>query len=196
MPIKTKTKTCSRCGKDKVIFANKTINGEKMSLCQVCSGIVKKEQDKEKRKVKREKKKAVVTDKQLHTAFAKLIKQIYPLVCHACGVQLVLGSRDTHAAHFCQRGRKITTWDIRNVMPSCSTCNGFVLSHVYELGKKANLYWGEGTAEYLREQEVLTYNWSQGQKRELYELFTNPPQTDTLEQTRQLILEQYLKIKG
>lgn len=194
--MEKKLKVCSRCKKDKVIFANKTLNGEKMSLCQVCSGIVKKEIDKEKRKVKREKKRAVVTDKQLHTVFAKLIKQIYPLVCHACGVQLVLGDRWTNACHFVQRGRKICTWDIRNVLPGCGTCNGFVLSHVYELGKKANMYWGEGTAEMLRILEKQDYNWSQGQKRELYELFTNPPQADTLEQTRQLILEQYLKIKG
>ncbi len=194
--MQTKAKQCSRCSKLKPIFKNKTVEGERKQFCQTCWSIVNKEQAKEKRKRVREKKKAVVTDKQLHTVFAKLIKQIYPLVCHACGVQLVLGSRDTHAAHFCQRGRKITTWDIRNVMPSCSTCNGFILSHVYELGKKSNLYWGEGTAEYLRQQETLTFNWSQGQKRELYELFTNPPQADTLEQTRQLILEQYLKIKG
>ena len=194
--MQTKPKQCSRCTKLKPIFKNKTVEGERKQFCQTCWNIVNKEQAKEKRKKAREKKKAVVTDKQLHTVFAKLIKQIYPLVCHACGVQLVLGSRDTHAAHFCQRGRKITTWDIRNVMPSCSTCNGFILSHVYELGKKSNLYWGEGTAEYLRQQEILTFNWSQGQKRELYELFTNPPQADTLEQTRQLILEQYLKIKG
>lgn len=194
--MKIKTKKCSRCKKERVIFANKTVNGERLSLCQSCAGIVKKELDKEKRKIKREKKKATVTDKQLHTAFAKLIKQIYPLICHACGTNLILGDKNTHACHFCQRGRKIVTWDIRNVYPGCATCNGFILSHVYELGKKANLYWGQGTAEYLRQQEVLTYNWSQGQKRELLELFTNPPQADTLEQTRQLILEQYLKIKN
>lgn len=194
--LKTKVKPCSRCGKDKVIFANKTIDGERKQFCQTCAGIVKKELDKKKRKVKREKKKTIVTDKQLHTAFAKLIKQIYPLVCHACGTTLILGDKNTHACHFCQRGRKIVTWDIRNVYPGCATCNGFVLSHVYELGKKANMYWGEGTAEMLRTLERQDYNWSQGQKRELYELFTNPPQADTLEQTRQLILEQYLKIKG
>lgn len=194
--MQTKLKSCSRCKKDKPIFKNKTIEGERKQYCQTCWGIVNREQDKEKRKKVREKKKAVVTDKQLHTAFAKLIKQIYPLVCHACGVQLVLGDRWTNACHFVQRGRKICTWDIRNVLPGCGTCNGFVLSHVYELGKKANMYWGEGTAEMLRTLEKQDFNWSQGQKRELLDLFTNPPQADTLEQTRQLILEQYLKIKG
>lgn len=194
--MQTKSKQCSRCSKLKPIFKNKTIKGEKKQYCQTCWGIVNREQAKEKRKAKREKKKAIVTDKQLHTAFAKLIKQIYPLVCHACGIQLMLGDRWTNACHFVQRGRKICTWDIRNVLPGCGTCNGFVLSHVYELGKKANMYWGEGTAEMLRTLEKQDYNWSQGQKRELYELFTNPPQADTLEQTRQLILEQYLKIKG
>lgn len=191
-----KLKKCSRCNKDKVIFKNKTVDGKRLQFCQTCAGIVDRDISKEKRKIKREKKKAIVTDKQLHAAFSKLVKRIYPLVCHACGVTLVLGDKNTHACHFVQRGRKIVTWDIRNVYPGCATCNGFVLSHVYELGKKANMYWGEGTAEYMRQLEVLTYNWSQGQKRELYELFTNPPEADTLERTRQLILEQYLKIKG
>lgn len=181
-------KLCTRCGRERPVWKR----FRNQPYCKVCAGIKDRETKKEKRKKKRE----VITDKKLHQAFAKLVKQIYPLVCHACSASLELGSKYTHACHFVQRGRKIVTWDIRNVYPGCATCNGFVQSHVYELGKKANMYWGEGTAESLREMEIQIYKWSQGQKRELYELFTHPPEGKDMNETRQLILEQYLKIRG
>lgn len=197
MSIKSKPRNCSRCNKEKLIFSNKTVNGEKMSLCQVCSGIVKREQDKEKRKVKREKKKSTWSYVKLQPYCNKLIKQIYPLFCHSCYKTLEEGSKDCQACHFVpSKNYKGLTFDPRNILPGCGFCNGFDESHTYELGKNINKYWGKGTAEYLREIKVETYSWNQSQFKELYELFTNPPQADTLEQTRQLILEQYLKIKG
>lgn len=195
--MQTKAKQCSRCSKLKPIFKNKTIEGEKKQFCQSCWGIVNKEQAKEKRKKVREKKKATWSYVKLQPYCNKLIKEIYPLFCHSCYKGLELGTKDCQACHFVpSKNYKGLTFDPRNILPGCGFCNGFDESHTYELGKNINKYWGEGTAEYLREIKVETYSWSQSQFRELYELFTNPPQADTLEQTRQLILEQYLKIKG
>lgn len=167
-------------------------------FCEVCWNKTKRVEDKTKREKKKLKKREFaqrITDKKLHDAFAKLTKDIYPLVCHACGKELIRGIRDTQACHFVERGKKIVTWDIRNVFPGCSSCNGFDQSHQYELGKKANIYWGDGTAEYLRSVRLTTFSWNQYQKNLLYELFSNPPQGKNLEETRKLILIEYLKIK-
>lgn len=190
--MQAKLRICHKCGKEKPIWKN--ISGK--PHCKVCAAKVEVAKVKERKAKARAKKKATVTDRQLHTAFAKMIKQIYPLRCHACGVELILGSQHTQACHFVQRGRKVCTWDIRNVYPGCSTCNGFIQSHVYELGKKANMYWGEGTAEMLRDIEREDYKWSQGQKRELLALFTNPPQAGGQDKTREAILKKYLDIKN
>lgn len=194
--IKVKTKICSRCNKDRVIFKNKIIDGVKNQFCQVCYGIKSKELVKEKKKVKREKKREKLTHVKLQPYCNKLIKEIYPAICHSCYKPLEKGTIDCHACHFVpSKNFKGLTYDPRNILPGCRYCNGFDESHTYELGKNINKYWGEGTAEYLREIKVETYSWTQPQLHELKELFTNPPQADTLEQTRKLILEQYLKIR-
>jgi hypothetical protein len=176
-----------------------TIDGVRKKCCQNCTKkleVRKVKEKTEKAKQKRREQRAKITDKKIHDVFAKLIKDIYPLHCHACYVPLTKGTIGCQACHFVSRGRKIVTWDIRNVLPGCSTCNGFRASHVYELGKSTNKYWGEGTAEELRLLEVKDYNWSQYQKNCLYELFSNPPQARTLEETRRLILEKYFDIKN
>lgn len=192
--MKIKTYICDRCGKDRPVWKNKTINGERKKFCKICTSVVEKEISKERRKKAREKKRDTVTVKKLDIAFSKLVKVIYPLYCHACSSPLEEGSKHTQACHFVERGRHIVRWDIRNVYPGCSSCNGFDPTHVYELGKKANMYWGEGTAEKMRTLKVNTYKWSQSQMKELYELFTNPPQGADIDDTRTLILKQYLRI--
>lgn len=193
-------KKCDKCSKEfPQLFKTLTIDGVRKKVCQRCASILeatKKKQKVEKAKVKRKEKRERITDKKLHTVVARLVKEIYPLVCHACSKPLVKGSFDTQCCHFVQRSKKICTWDIRNLYPGCAKCNGFVQSHIYELGKKANMYWGEGTAEMLRELETKTFQWSQYQKNQLYELFTHPPQGVDLEHTRKLILEEYLNIKN
>lgn len=194
--MKTKLKKCSRCLKDKVIFKNKTIDGEKKQFCQTCAGIVERDLKKEKRKVKREKKRETVTPAKLQPLVNKLSKEIYPLICHSCYCKLQQGSPNAHGCHFISATKAITRFDPRNILPGCNMCNFYDQSHTYELGKNINKYWGEGTAELLRQMSAQTFKWTQDQLRQLKDLVTNPPQSDTLEQTRQLILEQYLKIKS
>lgn len=193
-----KHKICDNCKKGfPQLYKNLTYEGKRMKVCKICAEKLEKKKLRQKRetaKAKKREKKAQITDRKLHLVFARLIKEIYPLVCHACSKPLQKGTMDCQACHFVERGKKIVTWDIRNVYPGCSYCNGFDQSHQYELGKKANVYWGEGTAEYLREIKTQIFKWSQYQKNQLYELFTDPPKADTLEEVRKLILEEYLKI--
>jgi hypothetical protein len=192
-------KKCEKCETlFPVLYKTVTDNGVRKKVCQRCSVRIEQNKIKEKQakaKAKRKEVRERITDKKLHTAFARLIKDIYPLHCHACYKPLVKGTYDTQACHFVERGKKVITWDIRNVLPGCASCNGFDQSHQYELGKNINIYWGEGMAEDLRKMRVETFQWSQPQKNQLYELFTNPPAGSTLELTRSLILEAYLKIK-
>ena len=199
MPLKPqKYKTCDNCKKHfPQLYKTLTYEGRRMKVCQICANKIERVKLRAKReavKKKKREKKAMITDRKLHLVFARLIKEIYPLVCHSCGKPLEKGTMDCQACHFVERGKKICTWDIRNVYPGCSYCNGFDQSHQYELGKKANIYWGEGTAEYLRQIKSQIFKWSQYQKNELYELFTDPPKKDNLEELRAAILQKYLEI--
>ena len=47
--MQTKLKECSRCLKQKVIFKNRTVNGERLKLCQSCNNIIQRDLDKEKK---------------------------------------------------------------------------------------------------------------------------------------------------
>lgn len=194
--MEVKLKKCSRCKKDKPIFKNKTIEGEKKQFCQTCWGIVNREVAKEKRKVKREKKRENIVPTKLQPLVNRLSKEIYPLFCHSCYCKLEKGSPNAHGCHFISATKAVTRFDPRNILPGCNMCNFYDQSHTYELGKNINKYWGEGTAETLREMSTQTFKWSREQLFQIKELVTNPPQGQDLEQTRQLILEQYLKIKG
>lgn len=193
-------KKCQKCTKEfPSLYKTVTDGGVRKKVCQRCASYIERDKIREKKEKTKAKKKAIrerVTDKKLHTVFARLIKEIYPLHCHACYKPLVKGTFDTQACHFVERGKKVITWDIRNVLPGCASCNGFDQSHQYELGKNINIYWGGGTAEKLRQMRVETFQWSQHQKNQLYELFTNPPQSSNLEETRLLILHKYLEIKN
>lgn len=193
--MEIKLKKCSRCLKDRIIFKNKTINGEKKQFCKTCAGIVEKDLKKAKSKAKREKKRERLTLAQVQTLCNRMIKEIYPLHCHSCYKPLEKGTIDCQACHFVSsKNHKIVTFDPRNIIPGCAKCNGFDETHVYELGKNINKYWGEGTAEMLRELSVNTYQWNQFQLKQLKELFTNIPEGKTLEETRRIVLEEYLKI--
>lgn len=140
MSIKTKTKQCSRCKKERVIFVNKTIDGERKQFCQQCAGIVKKELDKEKRKVKREKKREIITEKKLDTAFSKLVRTIYPPMCHSSRVPITI--EGSHCAHLVSRKNRCTRWDLRNCYPTTPQENMFNQLHVIQLAKRLQEYYG------------------------------------------------------
>ena len=194
----SKLKSCGICSKEfPVLWKRITVDSKQLSVCKGCADKHMKKKVKEKAvkaKEKRKEKREKITDKKLDTVFAKLVKDIYPCRCHSCGKGLEKGTKDCQACHFVQRGRKSTRWDIRNVLPGCGYCNGFVQSHVYELGKATNKYWGEGTAEKLRFLERKDKQWTEPQKKALYELFTCPPTGENLQEVRLLIHKEYQEI--
>lgn len=192
--MQPKLKKCSRCSKDRVIFKNKIIEGERKQFCQTCWNIVNKEQVKEKKKLKREKKREVITEKKLDTVTSRLVRSIYPLFCHGCECKLEFNT--AQSGHFCGRSARSVRFSIQNQLPVCRNCNFYDQTHVYNLGNWLNVYWGKGTAERMIVESKQFFKPSLQFRKELYSLYLNPPQGETLEQTRQLILEQYLKIKG
>lgn len=186
--IKNKLKECTSCGKEKPVWKR----FKNQPYCKTCAFKKEREIKKEKRKKKQER----ITFTKLQPLCNRLIKEIFPLVCHACYTPLEKGTLNHQACHcVAVKEGAITRFDPRNILPGCGSCNGFKPSHVYELGKNINKYWGEGTVEHLRELSRQTYKWSQPQLRELKELFTHPPEGKDMKETRQLILEQYLKIR-
>lgn len=194
-------KKCDKCNKEfPQLFKTLTIDGVRKKVCQRCASILeatKKKQKIEKAKAKRKEKRERLTLTKIQPLCNKMIKEIYPLHCHSCYKSLEKGTIDCQACHFVSsKNHKTVTFDPRNILPGCSRCNGFDETHVYELGKNINKYWGEGTAEMLRQESVNTYQWNQYQLMQLKELFINPPIGISMEDTRQLVLEQYLKIKN
>lgn len=135
-----------------------------------------------------------VTEDKLWKVMSSMIKDIYPMTCHACAKPLVKGTIDCQACHIASRGKKVFKWDIRNVYPGCARCNGFDELHVIKLAEKADLYWGKGTWEEIYSRRMEEKKWSQRQLNEMYALFKNPPQGKNIQDTRELILEQYLSI--
>ena len=115
-----------------------------------------------------------MTIKKLDTIFAKFVKELYPLHCHACFIPLVKGQQQTQACHFIQRGKHITRFDPRNVLPGCGPCNGFDPTHVYQLGLEIDKYWGEGTALELREMKNIKIQFRQDDLESLASLFHQP----------------------
>lgn len=199
--METKLKKCDNCGKEfPQLFKNISVEGVKKKICQWCAVKLDKQkikQRKEKAKLRRKQKRERLTLAKIQPLCNKMIKEIYPLFCHSCYKSLEKGTIDCQACHFVSsKNHKIVTFDPRNILPGCSRCNGFDDTHVYELGKNINKYWGEGTAEMLRTLSVDTYQWKQDQLQQLKELFTNIPLGNTLEETRRLVLDQYLKIKS
>jgi hypothetical protein len=194
-------KKCQNCDASVSQFwKTLTVNGVRKKVCQKCALKLEKnkiKEKKEKQKIKRKEKRERLTLVKVQILCNKMIKEIYPLHCHACYKPLEKGTIDCQACHFVSsKNYKITTFDPRNILPGCSRCNGFDDTHVYELGKNINRYWGDGTAEMLRKVSRDTYQWNQYQLQLLKDLFTNFPTGETLEETRQLILERYLEIKA
>lgn len=160
MSIKSKPRTCSRCKKEKLIFSNKTVNGEKMSLCQVCSGIVKREIDKEKRKVKREKKRESISvlTKELDRVFSLFIRLRDSnsegigkcITCDKVGHY-----KEMHCGHFRSRKYFNTRWNACNCNLQCPTCNLYNNGEEFIHGLKIDEKYGKGTAMKMFEESKV-----------------------------------------
>lgn len=158
--LKTKVKPCSRCGKDKVIFANKTIDGERKQFCQTCAGIVKKELDKEKRKIKREKKRESISalTKELDRVFSLFIRLRDSnsegmgkcITCDKVGHY-----KEMHCGHFRSRKYLNTRWNACNCNLQCPTCNLYNNGEEFIHGLKIDEKYGEGTAMKMFEESKV-----------------------------------------
>lgn len=185
---KTKKINCKVCGVE--------CYSGKGSLCTVHYNLAQKEKRKVKKKEtqKLNRKLGNITEARLWTLFSSLIKDIYPLYCHACYIPLKKGTKQCQACHILPRGKQVLKWDIRNVYPGCDKCNGFDPTHIIELARNADQYWGKGTSDMIRERRHEIKKWSQNQFNALRQLFKYPPIGKDAKETRELILAEYLKI--
>lgn len=191
-----KLKICTECKKGfPSLWKTRTLNGKKQSFCQACWAKVEKKdvkEKKEKQKQRRKEKRERITERKLDAVTSRLIRSIYPLICHGCNKQLEFST--AQSGHFVSRKARSVRFSIMNQLPVCKQCNFFDQSHVYSLGNWLNIYWGEGTAEDIRLLGKKTMQITQLMRNELYELYSNPPKGSTEEETRKLILEKYLEI--
>lgn len=89
-----------------------------------------------------------VRESTLATTAAKLSRSIFPYQCHGiCPLDKPLEAGKENAAHFASRRHKSTAYLLSNLLITCSYCNCCVESHIWELGKWINKYFGEGTAD-------------------------------------------------
>lgn len=168
--MKTKLKKCSRCLKDKVIFKNKTIEGEKKQFCQTCAGIVERDLKKEKRKVAREKKRETVTEKKLDTVFSKLVRTIYPPVCHSSRVPITI--EGSHCAHLISRKNRCTRWDLRNCYSTTPQENMFNQLHVIQLAKRLQEYYGIDIDTWEDASKQSVCKLTSTDRKEMFDIFT------------------------
>ena len=163
--MQPKLKKCSRCTKDRVIFKNKTIEGEKKQFCQTCWNIVNKEQVKEKKKLKREKKRESISSltKELDRVFSLFIRMRDSNSegigqCITC--DKVLHYKDGHCGHFRSRKYMSTRWNPFNCNLQCPTCNLYNNGEEFIHGLKIDEKFGQGTAldMYKRSQEILKFS--------------------------------------
>ena len=165
-----KQKTCSRCQKLKPIFKNKTIEGERLKLCQTCAGIIERDEKKKKAKIRKEKKKETITEKKLDAMFSKLVRTIYPWYCHSSRVPITIET--SHCAHLISRNYRCTRWDLRNCYPTTPQENLHNQLHVIQLAKRLNEYYDIEIEVYERECKQHVCKLSNQDRKELYDIFS------------------------
>lgn len=177
--MENKLKVCSRCKKSKVIWKNKTIDGEKKQFCQTCWNITDKELAKEKRKVKREKKRETITEKKLDSVFSKLVREIYPPYCHSSKVPIQV--EGSHCAHLISRNNRCVRWDLRNCYPTTPQENMFNQLHVIQLAKRLKEYYEIDIDDWENHAKQFVCKLSSTERKEMYDIFK-----DGLERTLSL----------
>jgi hypothetical protein len=191
-----KLKICTSCRKGfPSLWKTRVKEGVKQSFCQQCWAKEEKKvvkDKKEKAKQKRMAKRQMITEKKLDQVTSRLIRSIYPLICHGCGKSLAM--EGAQCGHFVGRSSRNVRFDPRNMLPVCLACNFYDQTHVFSLGKWIDRYWGEGVAEELRMMGKTTYKATQEFRNRLHQLYTDPPQVEGPEALRKLILEYYLEI--
>lgn len=186
--VKKKPKTkCLVCGADEVCD-NHITEHKKLSI---------KAQRQKRSRLKKKKDKAdgFKTEKDLWGVFSKLVKMVYPSICHGHASHLEIpDGPDKHACHFVKAQKEKTRYDLRNVLPGCRACNGFDQSHVYKLGKWIERYWGAFEPDGLRLVSEDKLVFSKELVTELYHYFNEWLSKRPCMEDRFSILDGYLSI--
>ena len=135
-------KKCDQCKKNPV-WKLKTVQGERLKLCQQCLAKVERKQvqeKKEKAKLKRKIKRERITEKKLDMVFSRLVRSIYPKFCHSSGVPITVET--SQCAHLVSRRYRCVRWDLRNCYPTTPVENMHNQLHVIYLAQRLKSYYG------------------------------------------------------
>lgn len=166
-------KTCQVCGRSlPSLWKTLTIDGNRKKCCQNCATKAEKnkkktkeEKAKQKRKIKRER----ITEKKLDMIFSRLVRNIYPPVCHSTGVHLEPSG--SHCAHLVSRRFRCVRWDLRNCYPTLPEENLHNQLHVIYLAKRLFEYYSITIENWDSVTKQTTIRLTEGDRKELYDVF-------------------------
>lgn len=198
--MKNKPKICSHCKKEfPALYKSCVVKGERLKLCQTCTLKLErnvKKDKKEKEKVKRQIKRALITEKKLDLIFSKLVKLAYPPICHSTGVSLK--DKVVHAAHLISRNNRCLRWDIRNVMPTLAEENMYNQNHVIFLARKFEEYYNISFDTLYLASKQSTCKITADDRHRLYKVFSHYvdiiPNLDFTNLTLDKIREEIIKM--
>ena len=166
-------KICQCCGKPfPALWRTFTIDGVRKKCCKVCSDKalrLKEKEKKEKVKVKKRIKRERITEKKLDTIFSRLVRNIYPYMCHSTLVPVEPSG--SHCAHLVSRRVRCVRFDVRNCYPTLPEENMYNSLHVIQLAKRLKEYYGIEIDEWEAVTKQSSCKLTEYERREMYEVF-------------------------
>lgn len=166
-------KKCDNCSKEfPQLFKTLTVDGVRKKVCQRCAvrlEATKKKQKVEKDKAKRKEKRERITEKKLDTIFSKLVRNIYPQICHSSKVRIT--PETSQCAHLIGRNNRCTRFDLRNCYPTTPQENMHNQLHVFELAKRLKYYYDIDIDTWIAQSKQNTCKLSETERREMYNIF-------------------------
>ena len=169
--MEVKKKSCTKCKKNPV-WKNRTIDGEKMSLCQSCNFKIETTMIKKSKEKLKARKKAARNDKKLHkTQMLVLLQKLARFVggdtCCTC-------NRPFSAALLANGGHGIraskgmsTALLLKNIHEQCSYCNGVGMGEQVKYAKFVDSKYGVGTFDFLERLSNIEFHFSKPDLQEL-----------------------------
>lgn len=168
----SKLKSCGICSKEfPVLWKRITVDSKQLSVCKGCADKHLRKKAKEKAvrtKQKRKEKREKITEKKLDTIFSRLVRTIYPPICHSSGVPITFST--SHAAHLISRRNRCVRWDLRNVYPTTPAENLYNQIHIFGLAKKLQEYYGIDVHEFNAAAQC-SCKISYPEKQQMYQVF-------------------------
>lgn len=170
--MEAKKKNCTKCKKLSIIWKNRTIEGEKMSLCQSCNFKIETTMIKKSKEKLKARKKAARNDKKLHkTQMLVLLQKLARFVggdtCCTC-------NRPFSAALLANGGHGIraskgmsTALLLKNIHEQCSYCNGVGMGEQVKYAKFVDSKYGAGTFDFLERLSNIEFHFSKPDLQEL-----------------------------